>query len=346
MGESGADAVGVAVVGYGYWGPNLLRNAYEVDGVRAVSVCELREDRLEAARERYPTVEGSRDYRELLKRDDVDAVVVATDLASHFEIARDALLADKHVLLGKPMTDDVEHGRELCRLADERDLVLMVDHTFLYTGAVREIRKLVRSGVLGRPLYFDSVRVNLGLVQPDHNVIWDLAPHDLSILLHIFDQTPTAVSAIGASHVDHTNESLETIGYLALRLPDNVLAHVHVNWLSPVKVRKTLIAGSDRMIVYDDLEPDEKVKVYDKGIELAQSRGEQAYEVLVQYRTGDIHIPKIDTTEALRTEMQHFRDCIREGREPVTSGWHGLDVVRILEAADASLQRRGEFVEL
>lgn len=339
-------SVGVAVIGYGYWGPNLLRNAVECDGVRAIAICELREDRLAQAQERYPTVEGSRDYRELLERDDIDAIIVATKLASHFEIARDAIKAGHHVLLGKPMTATVDQGEELCRLADEHNRVLMVDHTFLYTGAVREIKRLVSEGVLGQPLYFDSVRVNLGLVQPDHNVIWDLAPHDLSILLHTLDESPRAVSAIGASHVDHTEEQLETIGYLALQLPGNVLAHVHVNWLSPVKVRKTLIAGSDRMIVYDDLEPDEKVKIYDKGVELAQSEGEEAYEVLVQYRTGDIHIPKLDTSEALRTEMRHFRDCIRNGDRPLTHGQHGLDVVRILEAADRSLECGGEFVEL
>lgn len=339
-------SVGVAVIGYGYWGPNLLRNAFETDGVRAVAVCELREERLAQARKRYPTVEGCQDYRELLDRSDVDAIIIATKLDSHFKIALDALQANKHVLLGKPMTATVEQGEELCRLAEERGVVLMVDHTFLYTGAVKEIERLVDSGVLGRPLYFDSVRVNLGLVQPDHNVIWDLAPHDLSILLHVFDEMPRAVSAIGAGHLDHTAETLETIGYLALRLPDNVLAHVHVNWLSPVKVRKTLIAGSDRMIVYDDLEPDEKLKVYDKGIELAQSEGDEAYEVLVQYRTGDIHIPKLDSSEALRTEIRHFRDCIRNGDRPLTHGRHGLDVVRILAAADRSLQRGGEFVGL
>lgn len=339
-------SVGVAVVGYGYWGPNLLRNAVETEGVRAVAICELREERLAEATNRYPTVEGERDYRKLLDRSDIDAVVVATKLEGHYEIARDALEAGKHVLLGKPMTATVEQAEHLCQLARERDRVLMVDHTFLYTGAVREIERLVRSGVLGQPLYFDSVRVNLGLVQPDHNVIWDLAPHDLSILLYVLDREPLAVSAIGASHVAHTSERLETIGYLTLRLPDNVLAHVHVNWLSPVKVRKTLIAGSDRMIVYDDLEPDEKVKVYDKGIELAEAEREKAYDVLVQYRTGDIHIPKLDGSEALRTEMRHFRDCVVRGEEPLTHGRHGLEVVRILEAADRSLELQGEFVEL
>lgn len=338
--------VGVAVIGYGYWGSNLLRNAVETDGVRAVAICELREERLGEALKRYPTVEGSRYYGELVERADIDAIVITTKLDSHYKIARDALEAGKHVLVSKPMTATVEKGEELCSLAEERGLVLMVDHTFLYTGAVQEIERLVRKGVLGKPLYFDSVRVNLGLVQPDQNVIWDLAPHDLSILLHVLGESPEAVSAIGASHVDHVDERLETIGYVALRLPGNILAHIHVNWLSPVKVRKTLIAGSDRMIVYDDLEPDEKVKVYDKGIELAQSEGQEAYEVLVQYRTGDIHIPKLDSSEALRTEMRHFRDCILNGDDPLTHGRHGLEVVRILEAADASLERGGEFVEL
>lgn len=340
-------SIGVAVVGYGYWGPNMLRNAVETEGIDAKAVCELREDRRAGAVDRYPHVEPCDDFRELLPREDIDALIVTTELDQHYEIAEAALKAGKHLIVGKPLCPTVEEAEHLCSIADRNDRVLLVDHTFLYTGAVRKIKELIDSGQIGDPLYFDSVRVNLGLVQEDHNVLWDLAPHDLSILLYLLDETPTAVSAIGACHVNHEQrEPLETIGYLSLRLPGDTLAHIHVNWLSPVKVRKTLIAGTERMIVYNDLDPDEKVKLYDKGVEVTEAEDETAYEVLVQYRTGDILVPKIETEEALRTEMRHFRDCIRGEAEPVTPGKQGLDVVKILRAADRSLKEDGRFVTL
>ena len=336
--------IGVGVVGYGYWGPNMLRNVANTDGLLPVAVCEIREERARLATRSYPSVVTTSHYRELLQNPEVRAVVIVTGLDSHYEIARAALLAGKHVLVGKPMTTSVKEAEELCSLAKQQGLVLMVDHTFLFTGAVQKIKQLVSSGEIGDLLYFDSVRVNLGLIRSDHNVLWDLAPHDLSILLYVLGDRPTAVSAIGACHVRHTNKDLATMAYLTLKMPCGVLSHIHVNWLSPVKVRRTLIGGTKRMIVYDDLEPDEKVKVYDKGIEIAS--GGAVYDILVQYRTGDVHIPKLASEEGLRSEMGHFRDCILNGSEPRTSGEHGLEVVRILAAADASLARDGELVRL
>jgi predicted dehydrogenase len=336
--------IGVGVVGYGYWGPNVLRNVANTDGLVPVAICEIREERAKLALRSYPSVVVAGHYQEILLHPQVGAVAVVTPLASHYEIARAALLAGKHVLVGKPMTTSVEESEELCSLAKQRGLVLMVHHTFLFTGAVQKMKELVDSGAIGDLLYFDSVRVNLGLIRSDHNVLWDLAPDDLSILLYLLGGRPTAVSAIGACHVRHTNKDLATMAYLTLKMPSGVLAHIHVNWLSPVKVRQTLIGGTKRMIVYDDLEPDEKVKVYDKGVEITP--GEAAYDVLVQYRTGDVHIPKLASEEALRGEMGHFRDCIRTGSRPRTDGEQGLEVVRILTAADTSLARDGELVRL
>jgi predicted dehydrogenase len=322
----------------------MLRNLASIDELVPVAVCEIKEERLALATRAYPNVVGVRSYHDLLQHPGVNAVIIAAPLSTHFEIAKAALLAGKHVLVGKPMATSVEEAEELCALAKQCGLVLMVDHTFLYAGAVQKIGELVASGVVGKLLYFDSVRVNLGLVRSHHNVLWDLAPHDLSILLYLLRERPLAVSAIGACHVMQAKSAVATMAYLTLKTPCGVLAHIHVNWLSPVKVRRTLIAGTRWMIVYDDLEPDEKVKVYDKGVEL--TAGETGYDVLVQYRTGDVHIPKMALEEPLRVEMAHFRDCIRTGLKPRTDAEQGLEVVRILAAADASLAKEGEFVKI
>jgi len=337
-------SIGVGVVGFGYWGPNMLRNVAAAEGLRATVVVDARSERLALAQRLYPGISAASTYQEMLQRSDVQAVVIATQLDSHYEIAKASLLAGKHVLIGKPMTATVEQGEELCELAERLRLVLMVDHTFLFTGAVDKMKELIAAGEIGSAMYFDSVRVNLGLIRPDHNVLWDLAPHDLSILLYLINERPLAVSAVGACHVRHSVTPLETIAYLAVRMTNNVLAHIHVNWLSPVKVRKTLIAGDKRMLVYDDLEPDEKIKIYDKGIDITQ--GDDAYQVLVQYRTGDIRIPKISAKEALQAEMEHFRDCILTGLVPKTHGQQGLDIVRMLVAAEVSLHEGGRFVDL
>jgi len=336
--------IGVGVVGYGYWGPNMLRNVANTDGLAPVAVSDIREERLGLAMGAYPGAAGVRRYQDLLQHPQVNAVIIATPLAHHFEIAKAALLAGKHVLVGKPMASSIEEAEELCSLAERCGLVLMVDHTFLYTGAVRTIGELFASDAIGELLYFDSVRINLGLIRSHYNVLWDLAPHDLSILFHLLPERPVAVSAIGACHVKHMDSDLATMAYLTLKMRSGALAHIHVNWLSPVKVRRTLIAGTKRMIVYDDLEPDEKVKVYDKGVEL--TAGQTTYDVLVQYRTGAVYIPKLASEEALRTEVAHFRDCIRGSCKPRSDAEQGLEVVRILSAADASLAKDGGFVKI
>jgi predicted dehydrogenase len=341
-------ALRVGVIGYGYWGPNLVRNFSEAAGSRVVAVSDLREERLAQVRDRYPAVRTTTDAGELLADPTVDAVIVATPVATHYRLAMAAIEAGKHVLVEKPLALGSAEGEALIAAARRRGVVLMVDHTFVYTGAVQKIRELVDGERLGRLLYYDSVRVNLGLFQHDVDVLWDLAVHDLSIMDFVLGRLPRAVSAAGVAHVP--GQPVNT-AYLTCYFDDTLIAHFHVNWLAPVKIRRTLIGGDRQMIVYDDLEPSEKVKVYDKGITLANgSNGsggnEGAYELLVGYRAGDMHAPQLSLTEALRVEADHFVDCIRTRREPVTSGEAGLRVVRILEAAAESLAARGQVVEL
>ncbi|HKF76365.1 MAG TPA: Gfo/Idh/MocA family oxidoreductase [Candidatus Dormibacteraeota bacterium] len=337
-----ASRVGVAVVGYGYWGPNLVRNFAEVPEAQVVGVSDLRRGRLETVAARYPAVRATTDHRDLLADPAVDAVVIATPVATHYDLARQALEAGKHVLVEKPMATSCAEAAGLIELAERRGLVLMVDHTFVYTGAVRKIKELVDAGELGRLYYWDSTRVNLGLFQHDVSVLVDLAVHDLSIMDYVLGGGPDAVSATGMAHVPG---SPVNTAYLTCFFDGDLLAHFHVNWLAPVKVRRTLIGGDRRMVVFDDIEPSEKVKVYDRGITLAA--GEQGrFEMLVGYRAGDMWAPRLSLTEALRIEAQHFVDCIQEGRRPVTDGHAGYRVVRILEAAAASLAQRGRLIEL
>lgn len=334
--------LGVGVIGYGYWGPNLVRNFMEAQGARVVSVCDLSAGRLAPLAARYPTVKLTTDYRELLSDPRVDAILIATPVASHFELAMAALRAGKHLLVEKPLAANSEQALRLVEEAERRRLVLMVDHTFIYTGAVRKIRELIAGGALGEIYYYDSVRINLGLFQHDVNVVWDLAVHDLSIMDYVLPARPVAVSATGISHLQGQPEN---VAYITLFFENKLIAHVHVNWLSPVKVRRTLIGGSEKMIVYDDLEPSEKLKVYDKGVTVAQ-HPEDVYELLVSYRSGDMWAPRFDTAEALRTEAHHFVECVERGVRPETDGPEGLRIVRIMEAAEQSLRDRGRLVEL
>jgi predicted dehydrogenase len=345
--------IGVGIIGYGYWGPNLVRNFFETPGCRVVSVTDLRENQLARVRARYPTVETTTDYRELLRDPRIDAVAIATPVSTHFELGMQALRAGKHVLVEKPMTMDVEQALRLVDEADRRGLKLAVDHTFVFTSAVRKIRELASAGDLGDLYYYDSVRVNLGLFQHDVNVIWDLAVHDLSIMDYIVPAQPVAVTASGMGHVDGEPENM---AYVTLHFDARVMAHVHVNWLAPVKVRRTLIGGSRKMIVYDDLEPSEKIKVYDKGITVNDAAGNgngngngtgERYAMLVNYRSGDVWSPQIDiATEALTVELRHFLECIREDKTPLVDGHAGLRVVRLLEAATESMRNAGRPVEL
>jgi predicted dehydrogenase len=334
--------IGVGVIGYGYWGPNLVRNFSEVPGSWVVAVSDLSPKRLAEVQVRYPKIKTTAEYRDLLSDPTIDAMVIATPVSTHFELAMQALHAGKHVLIEKPMTATVEQGERLLEEAERCRRVLMVDHTFVYTGAVRKIKELVDGGRLGRIYYYDSVRVNLGLFQHDVNVLWDLAVHDLSILDYVLDARPCAVAATGIAHVPGQPQD---VAYLNCFFDGDLIAHFHVNWLAPVKIRRTLIGGDEQMIVYDDLEPSEKVKVYDKGITL-NNGSEGIYHLLVGYRTGDMWAPQLNRTEALRLEASHFRECIEEGLQPLTDGRVGLRVVRILEAAARSMAQRGRPVEL
>jgi predicted dehydrogenase len=334
--------IGVGVIGLGYWGPNLLRNVADLSGARLVCASDLLPDRMAAAAARYPGIRTARDAANLIQDPAVDAVAIATPVSTHFDLAMAALKAGKHVLVEKPLALSSEQGRRLIEEAERRRLVLMVDHTFVYTGAVRKIASLVSSGELGELYYYDSVRVNLGLFQHDVNVIWDLAVHDLSIMEHVLPLKPRAVSATGMSHVAGGHEN---IAYLTLFFDTSFIAHIHVNWLAPVKVRRTLLGGSQRMIVYDDLEPSEKIKVYDRGITL-NSNPENVYDMLVGYRSGDMWAPRLDAAEALKTEIAHFLECIERGAKPITDGVSGLRVLELVEAASESMASRGRLVEL
>jgi predicted dehydrogenase len=332
----------VGVIGYGYWGPNIVRNFMEAPGTTVGAVSELRSERLDQVRARYPSMKTTTNPSELFADPEIDAISIVTPVATHFELALQALQADKHVLVEKPLAATSEQGIQLIEEAQRRNRVLMVDHTFVYTGAVRKIREIVASNTLGDVYYYDSVRVNLGLFQRDVNVIWDLAVHDLSIMDYVLPVKPVAVSATGISHIPGKPEN---VAYMTLFFQNRQIAHIHVNWLAPVKVRRTLIGGSEKMIVYDDLEPSEKVKVYDRGVTLFPE-SEAAYELLVSYRSGDMWAPRLDATEGLRTEALHFIDCIENNKRPETDGQAGLRIVRILEAAEKSLRARGQLVEI
>ena len=335
-------AINIGVIGYGYWGPNLVRNFVEQADSKVVEVSDLRSDVLGKAQSRYPAIKTTTKHSELISNPMVDAVVIATPVSTHYDLAMEALKAGKHVLVEKPMTSTAEESMRLIEEANHRGLVLMVDHTFVYTGAVQKIYDLVNEGQCGDLYYYDLVRVNLGLFQRDVSVIWDLAVHDLSIMDYIFKSKPCAVSATGISHVPGQPEN---VAYLTLFFDNRLIAHIHVNWLAPVKVRRTLIGGSQKMIVYDDLEPSEKIKVYDKGITV-NGNSESVYQMLIGYRTGDMWAPRLDSTEALRKEAKHFLDCIENSKEPATDGIAGLRIVNMLEAATTSMANQGKPVEL
>ncbi|ACK73836.1 oxidoreductase domain protein (plasmid) [Gloeothece citriformis PCC 7424] len=336
------DLINIGVIGYGYWGPNLVRNFSEIPGVKVRTISDLNSKLLTKAQSRYPAIKVTTNCQEIFADPNIDAVAIATPVSTHFDLALRALQAGKHVLVEKPMTTSSEQGMRLIEEAKRRTLVLMVDHTFVYTGAVRKMKELIASNRLGDIYYYDSVRVNLGLFQHDVNVIWDLAVHDLSIMDYVLPYEPVAVSATGINHIFGEPEN---IAYLTLFFNSNLIAHIHVNWLAPVKVRRTLIGGNQKMIVYDDLEPSEKIKIYDKGITV-NGNSESVYQMLIGYRTGDMWSPKLETTEALSSEALHFIDCIKQGESPITDGEAGLRIVRLLEAATQSMKKQGQLVEL
>ena len=331
----------VGVIGYGYWGPNLVRNFHLHDDAAVTMIADFDEKRLAQVRANYPAVRTVRDGKELIHDPEVDAVSIATPIFTHFPLAKEALEAGKHVLIEKPMTQTADQSRELMALAKKHNRTLMVGHTFVYTGAVRKMRELIDSGELGSLYYFDSARFNLGLLQKDANVLWDLAPHDVSIMDAVM-QGAVSVSALGRAHL---GTEVENIAYMTVMFANGAIAHFHVNWLAPVKVRTTLIGGSKKMIVYDDTEPSEKVKIYEKGVDVATDV-EKVHRTMVQYRTGDMHAPKIDDTEALFAVAKEFTDAIREKRPPLTDAHSGRRVVAVLEAANKSLASEGRLVHL
>jgi predicted dehydrogenase len=332
----------VGVIGYGYWGPNLARSLSEVGTARVVSISDRRREALARAAVRCPGARLTEDFRDLLSDSTIDAIAIATPVSTHFDLALAALRAGKHVWLEKPMCQTSAEARRLIDEAEQRRLVLLVDHTFIYTPSIGKLRELIAAEELGDLYYYDSIRVNLGLFQHDVNVVWDLAVHDFSILEHLVKERPIAVSANGASHVRGTPESM---AHITLFFDSGMMAHLNVNWLAPVKVRQTLIGGSRKMIVYDDLEPSEKIKVYDRGVRVNQSP-EQIYQTLIEYRTGDMWAPHLSAKEALHTEAQHFVDCVTSGSAPITGGAMGLHVVELMEAASQSMRQRGHPAEL
>jgi len=330
----------IGVIGYGYWGPNLVRTFAEAQHGTVVAVSDLDPKKLAQVNKRYPAVRTTNNFQDLLRDPEIDAVAIATPVSTHFEFGMAALKAGKHVWLEKPMTETSLQARKLCDEAAKRNLVVFVDHTFVYTGAVRKMGEVIKSGDLGRVYYYDSIRVNLGLFQRDVNVISDLAVHDFSILDYLLGEHPVAISASGINHFPGTPENL---AYITLFYDSGTIAHVNVSWLAPVKVRQILLGGSKKMITYDDLEPSEKVKIYDKGINFTEDP-KQIQEMRVGYRSGDMWAPKTDVTEALRIGGDHFIDCVINKTKPETDGLLGLRVVELIEAATSSMRGRGETV--
>ena len=326
------------VIGYGYWGPNIVRNLTSLDRCEVAAVCDQSPAAAKRVAKAHPGLPVMTDPKELLTLPQVDVVAVVTPVFTHFELAKAALENGKHVFVEKPFTSTSSQAEQLIELAERKNLTIMVDHTFLFTGAVRKIREFLEDGILGDLYYYDSARVNLGLFQHDVSVIWDLAPHDLAIMDFLIQRKPEAVVATGATHFN----GLADVAFITVYFPGNTIAHINVNWLSPVKVRTTLIGGEKKMLVWNDLEADEKIKVYDKGVQMQSGNG--LYELLVSYRSGDMWAPRVEQTEALKVELNYFLDCLEKGDTPFNDGPAGLRVVKLLEAADQSLRERGKVV--
>ncbi len=332
----------MGVIGYGYWGPNIVRNFNAANGSQVTVVCDMNAQTLKnKVKKAYPGIKTTTEIDEIIKDPEVDAVAIVTPVFTHFEIAKKALEAGKSIFVEKPFTYTVAEAEQLVNLAEKKNLKIMVDHTFLYTGAVRKIRQFIDDGTLGDLYYFDSMRVNLGLFQHDVNVVWDLAPHDIAIMDYVIGEQPQAVVATGSGHF---GRDLEDIAYLTFYYPKNIIAHINVNWLSPVKVRTTLIGGEKKMLVWNDLEPDEKIKVYDKGVQVKTKEGK--YNLLVNYRSGDMWAPKVEATEALKLMAEKFVDYVENGGECINSGVQGLANVRMLEAASKSLANKGKVISI
>lgn len=330
----------IGVIGCGYWGPNLIRNFSQVEGVEVTYVCDLDEGKLNRIKKNYPAVKTTTNYSDILKDEEIKGVCVATPLETHYGIAKEALSHGKGVLVEKPFTENSKEAEELIGIADKNKLVLMVDHIFTYAGAVRKIKELIDKGELGKLYYFDSERINLGLIRKDANVIWDLATHDIAIIDYLFSQKPINVSALGSSHVQNIKEEM---AHITIKHEGDFMSHIHVSWLSPVKIRKILVGGDRKMVLYNDVEPTEKIKIYDKGIDIKPA---EVTPFAPLYRGGDIVIPNLDQTEALKRLAEHFVDCLKTGKKPLTDGEAGLRVIKILEATQKSLDLDGHLTEI
>lgn len=331
----------VGVVGFGYWGPNIVRNFNTTPGAEVKVICDTDKKARARARSLYPDIEVVSSVKAAVSAKNIDAVAIVTPVFTHFGLAREALRNGKHVFVEKPFTSNIAQAEELIDIARKKRLKIMVDHTFIFTGAVKKIKELIDTNNLGKLYYYDSTRVNLGLFQHDVNVIWDLAVHDIYVMDYLIRQKPRAVIAVGG---EHFGRKLENVAYLTLYFDDNFIAHFNVNWLSPVKVRMTLIGGAKKMLLWDDLHSDEKVRVYDRGIDIKTKEG--VYNLLVDYRSGDMHAPKIDHTEALKAEAEYFLECIKNNTTPVNDGHAGLRVLKILEASDESLKNRNKIIKV
>jgi predicted dehydrogenase len=333
--------VNIGVIGYGYWGPNIVRNFFTAANCTVRMVADGRTDRLALLAKGFPTINGVSDADLVIKSNEIDAVVIATPVFTHYPLAKKALENGKHVMIEMPMTSSVAEAEELINLASQKNLLLMVDHTFLYTGAIQKMKEIIDNQVIGGPRYFDSVRINLGLFQPDMNVLWDLAPHDISILIYLIKKAPFSINATGVSH---TRNKIENIAYMTVNYDSEFIAHFNCSWNSPVKVRQTLIGGDKKMIVYNDLEPSEKVRIYDTGVN--PKTDEDKRMILVDYRAGDVYIPKLSTQEALRGVANDFIQSILSQMEPLANAYLGMKVVQILEASQESIKSNGREVKI
>lgn len=331
----------IAIIGFGYWGPNLVRNFFATEGCNVLMVADTREERLEILRKLYPSIQTATSIQSVLTSPEIDAVVIATPVSTHYQFAKDALNNGKHVLVEKPMTRSSAEAMELIQIAEQKGKLLMVDHTFLYSGAVQKMKELIDGGDIGKLNYFDSTRINLGLFQPDMNVLWDLAPHDISILHYLVSEKPYSVNATGISH---TGNGIENIAFMTITYKSGLIAHFNCSWSSPVKIRMTLVGGDKKMILYNDIEPTEKIKVYDTGYSVKTD--EEKQKILVDYRAGDVFIPKLNMQEALAGLAKDFVRSINTGSKPVSGAALGLDVVKILEAAEHSIKNKGMEVLL
>jgi predicted dehydrogenase len=330
----------VGVVGYGYWGPNIVRNFNAVKDCRVTCVCDTNAQTLAGVSQDHPSIKLTEDFNSVLSDPEINLVAIVTPVSTHFELAKSALQNGKHVFVEKPFTQTPSQAEELINLAEQKNLKIMVDHTFLFTGAVAKIKELIDAGELGKIYYYDSTRINLGLFQKDVNVIWDLAPHDFAIMLHVMADRPDGVRVFGKSHVNH----MEDVAHILVYFPNNLMAHFNVNWLSPVKIRSTMIGGDKRMLLWNDIAPDEKIKVYDRGVK-ARSKKDMR-DLMINYRSGDMWSPKIDNREALFLEVSHFVDCIIGDKKNASDGKTGLEVVRLLHACEKSIKNNGGLVLL